>query len=176
MDKIAKMSPEEIEATMKEAATPGPEHKKLRTLVGKWNTVSKFWMAPNTEPLVDTGSAQKNWILGRKFIRENYRGTWHGKPFRGNGILGFDKVKNKYIATWMDSMASGISSGEGTYLPTANLIEIVNTYSCPMAGHEIQSVSKLRFVDKNKHVYEMYSTMPDGSSFKAMEITYSRES
>ena len=168
------MSPEEMMKKAMEAATPGESHKRLEALVGNWTTSSKMWMDPTKAPEVSKGSAKHQLILGKRFLKEEYKGTFAGKPFTGNGLLGYDNVKGKYISLWYDSMSTGVMSGEGDYKAASNEIEMSNRYSCPMTGGEVQSRTVTRFVNKNEFVFEMYSTGPDGKEVKAMEIVYKR--
>src|SRR5947209_9806591 len=58
---------------MKALAQPGPEHKLLENLVGEWKIKTKMWMAgPGTPPSENDGHASVKWVLGERFIREEF--------------------------------------------------------------------------------------------------------
>ena len=171
---IPQMSPEEMMAKMKDAATPGQEHKELQPLVGKWKTVAKWWMDPSKAPDVSKGTANHQWAFGKRFIKEEYNGKWGGQPFQGMGMLGYDRVKKAYISTWLDSMGTGIMTSEGKFEAATRSIEMSGKYSCPMTGGDRQSRIVTRIVNNDQHVFEMFDRGPDGKEFKNLEITYTR--
>ncbi len=170
------ISPEEAMKKMTEAATPGEEHKRLQGIVGNWKTTSNFWMEPGKKPEVSKGTAKHEWILGKRFVREEYRGKFAGQKFVGNGIVGYDNVKKQYVSTWIDSMGTGVMLAEGSYNAAANQIEMGSHYSCPMTGGERSGRTVTRFVSKNEFVFEMFDKTPDGVEVKVMEIVYKRAS
>ncbi len=170
------LTPEDIKNLMEDAAKPGPEHARLQPLVGTWRTTSKFWMQPGTAPEVSKGFASNRWTLGKKFLKQDYSGKFGGVPFKGTGVLGYDKVKKSFISSWIDSMATGMMLGEGEFNPTTNEIIMKSAYSCPMTGGTRNSRTITRIISKNEHVFEMYDLAPDGSEVKTMEIVYKRAS
>ncbi|MCB0343987.1 MAG: DUF1579 domain-containing protein [Bdellovibrionales bacterium] len=172
---MVQMSPEEMKAKMELAATPGAEHKALAPLVGKWKTETKMWMDPSKQPEVTMGTAQHNWVLGGRFVQEQFSGKFHGQPFQGSGMIGFDKVKGEYVSTWTDTMGTGIMNGEGKFDPAKKEIEMSSTFSCPVTGGEKSSRSVTRIISNNEHVFEMFSEGPDGKEFKMLEIKYKRQ-
>ena len=54
-----------------------------------------------------TGTSENKMILGGRYLEQHYDGTMMGQPFCGIGY-GFDNYKKKYVATWIDSMGTGI--------------------------------------------------------------------
>ena len=58
---------------MEKYGSPGPEHKYLEPLVGKWNAVSRAWMEPGKDPLVSKGTCERKWLLGKRYLQETYK-------------------------------------------------------------------------------------------------------
>ncbi|MFN8390783.1 MAG: DUF1579 domain-containing protein [Bdellovibrionota bacterium] len=168
------LTPEEMMAKVKAFGTPGKEHEALQPLVGKWTTESKMWMDPSKEPEVSKGTASSEWILGKRFVKQDFSGKLFGKPFQGIGILGYDNLKKTYVSTWIDTMSTGLMVGEGAIQGSSNL-EMTNKFSCPLTGGERTARLVTRIVSKDSHVLEMYDTGPDGKTFKTMEIVYKRK-
>ena len=168
------MNSEEMMAKMKEAATPDDNHEKLKPLVGKWKTEAKMWMEPGKEPQVTKGTSTAQWILGKRFLKEDFSGKFHGQPFQGTGTLGYDKVKKKYVSTWIDSMGTGIMQSEGTYDDMNKSIGMSTSFFCPATGGEKKGRTVTRIISNKEHVFEMYDIGPDGKEMKVMEITYKR--
>lgn len=169
------MSPDQMMAKITEAGTPGAEHLALQPLVGKWKTESKWWAAPGTTPDVQHGTANHQWVQGKRFVKEDYSGKFAGKSFNGMGLLGYDKTKGEYVSIWTDTMGTGIMNSSGKYDPSTKSIEMTSTYSCPITGGERKSKAVTRILDNNTHVFEMYDQTPEGAEFKSLEIKYKRQ-
>src|SRR5688572_31470819 len=84
-DKPEKLDPkmQEMMKKVEAAGTPGAAHKGLDPLVGDWNAEVKLWMAPEAPPNVSKGSAKSTWILNGRFVQQEFKGEFMGKPFRG---------------------------------------------------------------------------------------------
>ena len=171
---MAEMTPEQMMQKMEMASKPGPQHSQLKPLVGKWRTTSKFWKAPGEKPEITRGSANHQWLYGKRFVKEDYKGTWHGQPFHGTGMIGYDNVKQQYISTWTDSMSTGIMTAEGEFDPSTNELEMNSSFSCPLTESERNARSITRIINNNEHVLEMYDLDADGKEYKMMEIHYKR--
>jgi len=155
-----------------EAGTPDERHKQLQPFIGKWKTESKMWMGPNTAPSVSHGTATSRWVLDGRIIQEEYTGTMMGKPFKGLSLLGFDKIKGKYYATWNDSMSTAIMYSEGDYNTETRELTMHGEYIDPVSKEKRQTKLVTRIESPTHHVFEMYELNADGQQFKAMQIDY----
>ena len=131
-NKAPKLTESEMMNAISKAATPGSEHAILESLVGKFNVTATFWMDPSKKPSVEKGTAVHKWMLGKRFVKEKYTSNFAGKPFKGIGILGFDKVKGKYVSIWMDTMGTGMMTTEGSYIPSEKSIVMATSFMCPI--------------------------------------------
>lgn len=162
-----------MDAYMK-AAMPGDAHKKLAEMAGTWNATVKVWSAPGAEPAVSTGTSVNTSVLGGRWMREEFDGTFMGMPFSGVGYTGYDNVLKQYVSTWMDSMSTGVMISNGT-AGSDNTYSYTSTVSDAMTGKPSQATTKITVVDKDKHVMEMFGPAPDGKVYKMMEIAYTRK-
>lgn len=87
------MTPEQVQTAWHQAATPGDAHQALAPFVGNWKTKVTMWMNPNAQPNVSTGQSAAAWILGGRFIKENFEGNAMGQPMNGMGLLGYDNIQ-----------------------------------------------------------------------------------
>lgn len=174
-DAIAKMSTQEIMDKVAASGTPGEAHTNLQPLVGIWSTEVKWWKSPTEKPEISKGVANHQWVLGKRFLKEEFKGKFAGKPYQGVGTLGYDNVKKEYVSTWIDSMSTGIMTSEGTYDPNSKTIEMLGKFSCPLTGTELRNRSVTRILGNKEHVLEIYELGPDGKEYKSMEITYKRK-
>src|SRR5215831_18036279 len=91
-DAKAPPSPQALLEALAKAGTPGPEHKKLEPFVGDWTVTVTLWTDPNQPPAQATGTAQRRWIMGGRFVQETARIECHGKTFEGMGLFGYDQA------------------------------------------------------------------------------------
>jgi hypothetical protein len=160
---------------MVKAATPGEPHKKLDPFVGTWNVSTKMWNAPGAPPAEGTGSATARWILGGRYVEQQFTGDFMGMPFNGLGYTGYDNVKKQYIGTWMDSFSTGVMVSAGVSDPTGKVMAFAGTMDDPMTGQTMRMDQKITVLDNDKHIMEGWMPGPDGKPFKMMELTYTRK-
>jgi hypothetical protein len=172
------MSPAEQEMMKKwqELAAPGAPHNLLARKVGQWDYHVKFRMSPDAPPQESTGSNTIEPIMGGRFILDKSTGApEHGQPFEGLGVTGYDNIKKKFVATWIDNMSTGIITTEGVSDPSGNVVTYQGQFSCPMTGTIKKSKTIERFIDDNAWSMEMFEVLPDGKEWKNFEITYTRK-
>lgn len=158
---------------MVKAATPGDAHKKLGPMVGTFTASIKTWMQPGQPPLETSGVSENTWALDGRWVEQRYNGTFMGMPFKGIGYTGYDNIKKKYVGTWMDNMSTWVMSSTGT--AEGNAYTFTSTMDDPVTGKPSPIKQKVTVVDDDHHTMEMWSTAPDGSMYKVMEIAYSRK-
>ncbi len=160
-------------AAWEKAGAPGEPHKMLQKRVGKWNVIMKSWMTPDQPPMESTGTADVKSVLGDRFIQTNFSGTVMGKPFNGIGVTGYDNTKKKFVASWIDSMSTGMMRMEGTADPSGKVITTQGVSLDPMTGKETRTRIVERWEGDNKIVEEFYEKRGPKET-KTMEITYVR--
>ena len=174
-DKKADPKMEEMMKKMEAAGTPGPAHKALDPLVGDWNAEVKMWMDPSAPPNVTKATAKSTWIMGNRFVQQEFKGEFMGKPFRGMSLTGYDNMKKQYNNIWIDDMSTGTFTAEGKPDDGGKVITFEGTYACPETG-ELNKPSKqvYRILSRDKHVFEMHDPSKSPNT-KTMEITYTRK-
>jgi hypothetical protein len=156
-----------------EYMSPGPMHEMMNKNVGEWKTITKFWNAPGTEPMISEGKANTEAILGGRYFKTTITGDVMGMPMEGWSIEGYDNGKKEFINIWIDNMGSGMASSSGKYDEVTKMINYKGTMYDPMAGKDLEFTSTANQVDDNKIIFEMFSKV-DGKEFKMMEMTYTR--
>jgi hypothetical protein len=170
---------------MTEMSKLNENHKLLSSLDGDWDYAIKFWMNPdpNAKPQESKGTAIRKSIMGGRYVTMDVSGKMKmpdetGKMkdvmFKGMAIEGYDNVKKKFIASWVDNMGTGIEFSEGTYDPATKTF----TYSMemePMPGMKTQVREVIRVPDNKHMMLEWYETQ-GGQEKKTMEINYTKKS
>jgi hypothetical protein len=122
-----------------------------------------------------TGTCERNWILGGRFLAERVTGTgFDGKPgFEGFGLLGYENNLQKYTSTWACTAGTGQATGTG--VANANGGFTFQTMcSCPVLKKTIAGRDEIRIESPEKVVLESYKTV-DGTETKLMEIVTIRK-
>ena len=162
-------------AEMQKYTAPNENHKALEPLVGKWKSSVKFWMSADTPPEVSEGTSENHWIMGGRFVEQDFKGMSMGQPFEGMGLTGYDVIRGEYTSIWLDNMATGIMVASAQFDAAAKALNQNGTMSCPLTmekNRPIRSVWKI--VDNDHNTYEAFMNDKDGKEYKAMEIAYER--
>ncbi len=160
-------------AAMMKIAAPGPEHAALNPLAGIWKTTTRMWTAPNAEPQVSEGTAERNWMMDGRYLVGNYKGQFGGMPFEGMEVLGYDNLKKEYVSSWVDNLGTGIMLSQGSAMdPNTKSFTLTGTSTDP-AGKEYAMREVTSIVDGNTYTVTMYAN-ETGQEQKMMEITCTR--
>ena len=176
--KAAKAGPPDEKAAMEammKAGTPGEPHKKLESMIGTWDTKVTMWMDPSKPPQESTGTSENKWVLGNRYVQENFEGTFMGQPFSGIGYTGYDNITKKYTGTWMDSASTATMNMTGKAEADGKVMKFSGTMNDPMTGKACKLTSKVTVADSDHHTMEMWGPDPSGKVYKMMEITYTRK-
>ena len=172
-----KLTPEQqaaMDAWMK-VATPGEGHKALEPMIGSWNVKTTMWEKPGAAPESGGGTAENSWVLGGRFVRQDFDGEFGGMKFQGLGYTGYDNFKKKYVGTWMDTMGTMMMNTIGTVDPSGKVFTATSTMDDVITGKPMTVREVTRIVDSNKLVMEMFGPDRPGKDFKMMEIVYTRK-
>jgi hypothetical protein len=174
---------QEMMKQMMEMSKLNENHKLLSGLDGNWNYTIKFWMNPdpNAKPQESKGTATRKSIMGDRYVTMDVAGKMQmpgedGKmkdvQFKGMAVEGYDNVKKKFVASWVDNMGTGIAFSEGTYDPASKTFTY-NLEMEPVPGMKSQVREVLKVPDNNHMMLEWYENQ-GGQEKKTMEINYTR--
>lgn len=159
-------------AAMMAAATPGPAHAVLNAFEGEWHATVLSWMAPGMEPEKSEGKMKTRWVLGGRWLHQDFKGDFAGMPFDGVGAFGYDNVKKEYIGTWTDSFSTGLMVTRGSYDAPSKTFTLTGEFADPMTGKDVKARNVFKIVSPAEHTMEMYCPGEDGKEFLTMKIVY----
>ena len=168
-------SPAELTKALAEVGKPGPEHAKLGPLAGCWAYTGKFWLDPNKTPSEISGTIERHWILGGRFLQEKFAGTGlDGKPgWEGFGLIGYDNGRKNFTGTWACTMGTGMKLGSGVADATGQAFTFRTEAYCPLRKKVVEGREVIRIESNDKVVFECYETT-DGKETKMMELISQR--
>ncbi|MFN0053904.1 MAG: DUF1579 domain-containing protein [Planctomycetales bacterium] len=151
-----------------EPPKPGPEHERLKEMVGTWDAVIEM------EGQKSKGSATYKLVGGGMWLVSDFQGDFGGLPFEGHGVDGFDLRKKKYVSVWVDSMESSPLRLEGTYDAKTKMLTMSGESFAP-DGSPMKLKTTTQTKDKDHSTFKMFMVLPDGKDQLMMTIEYTRK-
>lgn len=152
---------------MEEAAKPGANHKLLEWFAGEWQVVVKD-LTPGQES-TDEGVMSAKMVYGGRFLQSEFDGRFHGKFFRGGGMMGYNNATKKFQSTWADARDTAISFMSGTMSADNKVLTLTSEMTDPMSGKKVTMKEVNRITGKDSYTGEFYM-----GEMKIMELSYVR--
>ncbi len=161
----------------------GPSHKLLDMFVGDWktrtivhggNVSQEGGVSSYKEAAVYSGKAKIRWILGDRFLQEEFEGEMMSVIFSGLGIMGYDNGARRFTNVWVDSLSTALVFSTGKYFAEQNRFEYEGSVYDPLVGRHRGVRTVLDVVSQNEYVVNTYEPGPDGRELKTLEIRYER--
>jgi hypothetical protein len=95
------------------AVGPNDPAAFLARLAGDWSVLSEAIPGPGQEPVRGESREVARLIGGRWLVAEG-SGTVRGRPFTSILTVGYDAHRERFVATWIDSMQTHLWLYEGT--------------------------------------------------------------
>ena len=175
-DTDAKKKAAEAMALYAKASAPGPQHKLLEPIIGKWNFTARFWFDPSGPAMESKGTAERKWILGGRFVMDDAQSpSFFDHGFQGLGLMGYDNVQQKYTSVWIDSMTTSFTQSAGTVDASGKVFTYHKEEIDPLTKQKFKARDVVKIESNDKHVMEMYKVLPDGKEFKVGELIFTRK-
>jgi len=171
---VAPPTQAEMMAAMMKAGTPTAEHKALEAFVGTWDAKVTMWMDPKAPPVESTGSMVNSMIYDGRYLEQKFVGDMGGMKFEGTGIWGFDVAAGQYVATWHDSMSTGIMRSWGPKSMDGKTFVMKAANTDPITGKESIGEETATIDSADQNTMRMFEDR-GGVKVKTMEIVYTRK-
>ena len=158
-------------------SAPGPEHKLLDELTGVYSAKVRAWIEPGKDPEKSDGTMKRKMLMGGRYLQEDYEGKIGPESFTGMGIIGYDKLRKKFVLTWIDSMSTGFMTSEGDYDAAKKTFTYLSEDVDPATGKKMKGRDILRIDSADQQTFEMNrQPLEEGAKeFKVLEIIYTRK-
>jgi hypothetical protein len=136
-------------------------------------------MGPGAEPMQAESTTTITPIMGGRYTKVDVKGEMPGGtgPFEGFGIYGYDNVTQKFTASWIDNMSTGIAQGTGELSPDGKTLTITYKYTCPVTKKPTTMREVHTHTGENTRTLEMWGIEPkSGKEFKAMKVELTKQS
>lgn len=146
---------------------PGPEHEKLKKLVGDWDaTVTSGGMESKA-------TSQSRIDLGGLWLLTVFHADFGGTKFEGMGAMGYDPLKKKYVSAWIDSMSPSLLVMEGNFDKEGKTYTETGEGKAP-DGKPAKLKAVYQFPDKDT-IHFTLSSVGNGKDQEMLKITYRRK-
>lgn len=156
----------DMEAEMIKLATPGPMHEWLAKAVGEWDMVTT---SMNMDGTTEEGKATASikMVLGGRFQQQTTTGSFHGMPYEGHGLTGYDNVSQSFQNYWFDTMGTAPSVAKGQRSEDGKTLEMSGTWDMPDGPMPFRMVTT--FVDADHMTFNMFASFggPEVTCFSA---------
>ncbi|HYE99839.1 MAG TPA: DUF1579 domain-containing protein [Planctomycetota bacterium] len=155
-------------------AKPVKEHAFLKNFEGEWETTSKMLMG-GPEPVVAKGKESSRLIAGGLFLITDMEAEIFGGTFVGHATRCYDVHKKKFTGSWVDNMATGVYTLEGTLDETGKVLTEWIEGANPQTGEPMKMKMTTTVKDKDSHTSRFFMTGPDGKEMEMGSVEYVRK-
>ena len=158
----------EAVTSAQEPQKPGPEHDRLKEMVGTWDAIMDMGGQKSK------ATATYKPICSGMWIASDFESELGGVPFQGHGMDGYDQLKKKFVGHWFDSMTSSPMAFEGDFDADHKVLTMTGTAPGP-DGKPQKFRSTTEMKGKNQMSFKMF--MASGPAVKeelSFTIEYTR--
>jgi len=147
---------------------PGPEHEKLKEMVGTWDAEMIAEGAPPSK-----GTMTFRMALGGMWLESDFKGDFAGQKFTGRGLDSYDAIHNEYTSVWVDSMTGYPTVFRGNYDDSGKVLTM-HAESVDPTGQPLKMKSVSTTIDADHMNFKMYM-VAGGEDVEIMTMKYTRK-
>lgn len=147
----------------------------FQRMTGNWSGMTTVWFEP--EKPVDESPCECSFksILNGKSLQWDYTGAMQGKPLTGSAHFAYNKQKEQYEMSWMDTF----HTGSAIFLSVGKAIDsgfsVLTHYEDPSGGPDWGWRTDIRVNGPDSLTITMYNIFPDGNEQKGVEYALKRK-
>ena len=158
-------------------AALSPQHEHLASIVGAWEGTAATWTEPRQPPDLSPWRVTIAPLLGGRFFEQRHWGAFAGRELEGLVIYGFDLPRGLHTTTWVDSHHTGTAQLVSEGPPPTDRSAILDVrgrhYVAAVAGYYGWR-TVLRAPAARVLRIEMFTILPGGTEFPAIEVVLAR--
>jgi hypothetical protein len=151
---------------------PGPVHKQMERLAGNWDVDIVYIF--NGKENKGKAKCETRWILDGRFLQQEYKSLFMGRPYTVLQHLGYDNQKKKTIEITMNSLSTGVHYNEGSISEDGKVITNEGDALDPKTGKSTKLRTVTTIVDDDHYTLEWFKPGADGRSEKVVSMSHMR--
>lgn len=158
-------------AKMRAFTTPGPEHAVLERFLGTWEMeLSVMGGAP------EKSEVTWSWLMDGRWLESRASGSMMGQPMQSASWMGYDRFKQSYVMTFVNTMDTAMLRAEGDLTQDGKTLIAYGTLDEYLTGEHDKMVKYVwRFVSADEIVHEIHDLPIGEANTKVVEIRYRRK-
>jgi hypothetical protein len=165
---------------------PGPGHRTLEPLIGKWRVHmyihGTFGRDPNAPPIESNDlTCVREWVASGRYIEDTTKGTAAGGEYWRRGWLGYSNMDQRYEWVTIDAVNSTMMRYEGKQRSGVTMpINMAGVFTDQgvageaAVGKSVPMRTVIRIENEDRHVFELYFTPPGKKEVLATRAVYTR--
>ncbi|MCE9596114.1 MAG: DUF1579 domain-containing protein [Planctomycetes bacterium] len=180
-ERFAYPKPDDMKAGMARwvaTCKAGPPHARLNELLGDWDVTLRMYMGgPDAKPSeTKGGSATATWFSDGKWLQIDTNYLFMGQQLHHRTTLGYDNFKNRYVASFVDSMQTTLNTASGLFSQDGNDLILWGTIDEPMTPEQDKTVRYIyRHYGQDKWLLEVHDMMIGEGNTRVLEFEYTRK-
>jgi Protein of unknown function (DUF1579) len=168
--------PRVLEATARQRALglPGPEHRALEPLVGRYK-VDFTTYTPGAEPTHLTGTCENRLTFGGRFLLSELAVGEGDARFESLTTYGYDNGRKQYFSYGINSRRTGPTDHWGTYDATTRSFILNGKVRDDNTGTVLIYRALLKVESADSHMLQVFFDVPRARPRKALEVTFTRQ-
>jgi hypothetical protein len=151
---------------------PGALHKKMVGLAGSWEVDVTYVL--NDGERKGTARCESHWILGGRFLQQEYSSNFMGKPFTVLQLLGYDNQKKKTIELMMDNLSTSVLHNEGSISDDGKVITNEGESLDHQTGKPVKLRTVTTIIDQDHYTLEWFRPGASSKDEKVVSMTHRR--
>jgi hypothetical protein len=150
---------------------PGPEHRRLDALAGRWDVALTIPAGPE-RTVEGKATCEAQWALDGRFMRVEYTSTFADKPLTVVRYVGFDRHKSQFVEVQFESTHTDVMMSTGTISSDGKTITTRGKHRDSASGEEVEVRSVTTLVDRDAFTLQM--TYGDGDGARTITLKHQR--
>jgi uncharacterized protein DUF1579 len=165
-------------------SVPGAGHEALQALVGTWRVEHSIYLGVGTRdrPVVSNDIiCRREWVAGGRFLEDVTEGTMVGGPYWRKGWLGYSNMDQRYEWVTIDGFNAMLmiylgapGSGPRASISMSGVFTDQGWLGEANVGKPVAMRTVIRIESNDRHVFELYFTLPGGEEILVDRKIYTR--
>jgi Protein of unknown function (DUF1579) len=155
------------------ADEPGPIHKRLNDLAGTWDVALLYTLGDKQHAGKATCEAKS--ILDGRFLQQDYRSRFQGKPFHVIQLLGYDNSRKKTIEIMIDNLSTSLLHNEGSVSNDGKVLTNLGEGLDPSTNKPYKLRTVTTILDPDHFTLEWFRAVDGGKEEKVVSMAHTRK-